>query len=268
VFDDANAGPGKTVTVSDVAALTKADGTGSWSNYNLTTTGPLNTKADIDQKAISIAINRFVKKLRDTDPEFTFTAADLSDADLASFLVTREPGDRPGTYRITATNPNFNIAVVGDAVLEIEAPAAKPSGELANDVTKTGQTNISSTFTMASVAVTPGARVSSSGVRVELVQRPEMQTAGLVTVSMPPNAATTGAGLTFVLPNELVSAITSAVNVEATLVGGDPLPVWLRFDNSNGQFVIGDVADVSFPLEINVQLGSQAVTVVISERQN
>jgi hypothetical protein len=101
-----------------------------------------------------------------------------------------------------------------------------------------------------------------------MVQRPALQTAGLVTVSVPADASDNSAGLAFALPNELLGAISNAVNVEATLAGGQPLPSWLRFDSTNGQFVIGDVADVSFPLEINVQLGTQAVTVVISERSN
>ena len=119
---------------------------------------------------------------------------------------------------------------------------------------------------MASVAVNPAARVSSADVKVELVRSPELQTAGLVTVSMPSDAATNSAGFAFVLPNALLSAISNAVNVEATLVGGQPLPSWLRFDSASGQFVVGNVANVSFPLELSVQLGTQVVTVVISVR--
>ncbi len=267
-FADKNAADGKTVTVADVTALTKGNGTGLWSNYNLTSTGNKTTTADIGQKAISITINNFSKKLRDPDPTFSFESTGLSSDDIGKFEFTRELGERPGTYRISASNPNFRVTILGDAILEIEAPPAKPAGELANDVSKAVETSMAASFYMTTLAVTPAARVSSAGVKVELVQRPELQTAGLVTVSMPPKAAATGAGLTFALPNELVSAIANAVNVEATLVGGEPLPSWLRFDNTNGQFVIGDVADVSSPLELNVQLGSQAVTVVISERSN
>jgi hypothetical protein len=46
-FSDKNAADGKTVTVVDVTALTKANGTGAWSNYTLTTTGALQTTANI-----------------------------------------------------------------------------------------------------------------------------------------------------------------------------------------------------------------------------
>jgi hypothetical protein len=54
-FSDKNAAVGKTVTVADVTALTKADGTGAWSNYNLTTTGSATTTATIAQKDVTLA---------------------------------------------------------------------------------------------------------------------------------------------------------------------------------------------------------------------
>ncbi len=56
-FADADAGSGKTVTVSDVTALNKADGTGAWSNYNLTTTGSLTTTATIAKKNVTVSAN-------------------------------------------------------------------------------------------------------------------------------------------------------------------------------------------------------------------
>jgi hypothetical protein len=266
-FDSNDAGTGKTVTVEDVTALTKANGTGSWSNYNLVTTGRLTTTADIEPRAISISIDSTSKKLRDPDPQFTFaTSPGLDPSDRSEFVLTREPGDRPGTYRISAANPNFSITLIGDALLEIEAPPTRSSAEIANDVASNDVSKSVGSLAIGSVAVNPAARVSSAGVKVELVQRPELQSTGLVTVSVPSDMATSGAGLAFALPNELLAAISNAVNVEATLAGGAPLPSWLRFDGTNGQFVMGDVADVSFPIELSVQLGSQVVTVVISER--
>ncbi len=53
-FDTANAGTGKTVTVADVTALTKTNSTGDWNNYNLTTTGPITTTANIDKKNVTL----------------------------------------------------------------------------------------------------------------------------------------------------------------------------------------------------------------------
>jgi hypothetical protein len=269
-FGDKNAGSGKTVTVADVTQLTPADGTGDWDNYNLTTTGSMETQAAIDIKDVTLTINNASKKPRDPEPIYSFEAEpDSTDLYLAEFIFTRDPGDRPGTYLIrVSNNPNFTIKLSGEAVLEIEAEPTRSGGELANDVANNPATQVVTGFKMPSMAVNPSARVSSAGVQVEMVQRPALQTAGLVTVSVPADASDNSAGLAFALPNELLGAISNAVNVEATLAGGQPLPSWLRFDSTNGQFVIGDVADVSFPLEINVQLGTQAVTVVISERSN
>jgi hypothetical protein len=234
------------------------------SNYTISFAG---ANFAISPMPVEITIDRFTKKQRDPDPQFGFVADPaLDDADLADFVLTREPGDRPGTYRIAALNPNFAVTVRGDAVLEIEAPPTQSVAEIANAVANNGVSKAATNLSMASVAVDPMARVSSAGVKVELVQQPALQSAGLVTVSVP--ADTSSAGLAFALPNELLEAISNAVNMEATLVGGEPLPAWLRFDNNGGQFVLGDVGDVSFPIELRVQLGTQAVTVVISEQQN
>jgi filamentous hemagglutinin family protein len=46
-FESINAGSGKTVTVSDAAQLTKTNGTGDWSNYNLTNKGEVKTTGTI-----------------------------------------------------------------------------------------------------------------------------------------------------------------------------------------------------------------------------
>jgi hypothetical protein len=53
-FADKNAAAGKTVTVSDVAALMKTDGTGEWRNYNLTLPSPVTTFANISRKSVTI----------------------------------------------------------------------------------------------------------------------------------------------------------------------------------------------------------------------
>ncbi|OYU12933.1 MAG: hypothetical protein CFE38_04850 [Comamonadaceae bacterium PBBC1] len=54
-FADKHVASGKTVTVSDVATLSKTDGTGSWANYNLTTTGTLTTTANISARTLILA---------------------------------------------------------------------------------------------------------------------------------------------------------------------------------------------------------------------
>jgi filamentous hemagglutinin family protein len=56
VFNDKNAGTNKVVTVADVTGLTKSNGTGDWSNYNLTTTGSKTTAADIDKAQLTASV--------------------------------------------------------------------------------------------------------------------------------------------------------------------------------------------------------------------
>ena len=54
-FSDKHVADGKTVTVADVTALSKTDGSGSWANYNLSTTGALTTTANISPRALSLS---------------------------------------------------------------------------------------------------------------------------------------------------------------------------------------------------------------------
>ena len=76
-FSDANAGIGKTVTVADVTALTKANSTGNWGNYNLTTTGPITTTADIVKKDVTITSLTVSDKLYNASTAATISSASV-----------------------------------------------------------------------------------------------------------------------------------------------------------------------------------------------
>jgi hypothetical protein len=191
-----------------------------------------------------------------------FTAAQLaglSSAQVAVFSVA-QLGGLTDTQRSALSGAQNNQSNPPQDRVQTERPVEAAIQAMQSSA------RASTLFAMASVAVNPAARVSSADVKVELVRSPELQTAGLVTVSMPSDMAASSAGFAFALPNELFGAISNAVNVDATLVGGQPLPSWLQFDSINGQFLIGNVANVSFPLEISVQLGTQVFMVVISVR--
>ena len=70
-FDNKNAGTGKTVTVADVTALIKTNGTGNWDNYNLTTTGSKTATADIARRPATVSA---------TPTQLTFTGGTLNQA--------------------------------------------------------------------------------------------------------------------------------------------------------------------------------------------
>ena len=77
-FSDKNAADGKTVTVADVTALTKTNGTGDWNNYNLTTTGAMTTTANITKKDVSLASITAANKAYDGNDAATITAGNIS----------------------------------------------------------------------------------------------------------------------------------------------------------------------------------------------
>ncbi|WP_090142262.1 YDG domain-containing protein [Limnohabitans sp. DM1] len=77
-FDTKNAGTGKTVTVSDVTSLTKANGTGDWDNYNLTTTGSKTTTANIAKKDVTLDSLTAANKTYDGNTNATITAGAIS----------------------------------------------------------------------------------------------------------------------------------------------------------------------------------------------
>ncbi|WP_346308796.1 YDG domain-containing protein, partial [Limnohabitans sp.] len=77
-FSDANAADGKTVSVTDVTALTKANGSGNWSNYNLTTTGAMTTQANITRKDVSLSSITALDKVYDGNNTATITSGAIS----------------------------------------------------------------------------------------------------------------------------------------------------------------------------------------------
>ena len=62
-------------------------------------------------------------------------------------------------------------------------------------------------------------------------------------------------------------AVTSALLACNTLVAQSPIAPG-DVTRTNGQFMFGDVAAGSFPIELNVEFGTQQVKVVISESSN
>jgi hypothetical protein len=143
-FADKNATTGKTVTVSDVTALTKTDGSGLWSNYHLTTTGSLATSADIARKSVTLTASS-ISKTYDGLLGYSTQAADLST--LSSQLGVG--GDTVSAATIAYLDKNagsgktvaLNSAVVSD-------------GNSGNNYTVTLAGNASSTIAKASATVT------------------------------------------------------------------------------------------------------------------
>ncbi|PUE10843.1 hypothetical protein B9Z51_00355 [Limnohabitans sp. T6-5] len=98
VFADKKAATGVVVTVADVTTLTKANGTGDWGNYSLSTTGVKSTSADISKKDLVISA---------TASDKTYDATTLATASLSSDKIT---GD---TLTLAQTSASFDNKNVG-----------------------------------------------------------------------------------------------------------------------------------------------------------
>ncbi|MFY7867480.1 YDG domain-containing protein [Roseateles sp.] len=112
VFANKNAGSNWTVTVNDVSQLTRVNGSGSWDDYTLNASGPLQTQASILKRDLLLQAGNVSTGYGDVRP-LTFSASGLvSGETLDDAAVTgaslRSPGYLPnlrtadaGVYDIT-----------------------------------------------------------------------------------------------------------------------------------------------------------------------
>ena len=110
---------------------------------------------------------------------------------------------------------------------------------------------------------------NSNGLAVDLLDRPDTSTVGLVAVSVPAESSVSGTGFSFGLPDEVSTMVTEQPTaVDVTLQSGEPLPNWLKFDRSTAKFTSSAVPDGAFPITVMMKIGGQQVAIVISERTN
>jgi hypothetical protein len=110
---------------------------------------------------------------------------------------------------------------------------------------------------------------NSNGLAVDLLDRPDTSTVGLVAVSVPAESSVSGTGFSFGLPTEVSTMVTEQPTaVDVTLQSGEPLPNWLKFDRSTAKFTSSAVPDGAFPITVMMKIGGQQVAIVISERTN
>ena len=104
VFADPNAGNSKTVSVTDATTLTQVDGTGLWSNYNLTTTGAVSGTGNITKAPLTLTVNNssvFVTQNANSAPDNGFSYSGFLNGDTASVLT----GNPTRTYTGAASYP-------------------------------------------------------------------------------------------------------------------------------------------------------------------
>jgi len=158
-FSDKNAATGITVTVANVADLTKTNGpsnSGNWNNYNLTTTGPMATSADISKANLTVAA---VTDKKIYDGTFisngTATVSGIAAGDALATPATQAYTDKnAGTSKVIQPNPmaildtdladmtgNYTIRYVNNATGVITKRGVSLSSITANNKMYDGTTD-------------------------------------------------------------------------------------------------------------------------------
>lgn len=77
----------------------------------------------------------------------------------------------------------------------------------------------------------------------------------------------TAGGFSFTLPKELTDLATSIRSQPvATLVNGDPLPPWLRFESASSMFVAQNVPNGGLPIQVIIKIGNTRTILLVTER--
>ena len=290
-FADKNAGSGKAVTVTGLL-LTRADA----GNYSIAQ--PTGLTASIERRAVTVTADAQHKEAQQPDPALGYQVEAqggnrglLAGESLAGAL-TRAPGENAGSYAIQqgtlddAGNPNYAIAYVG-AALTIAAPqdgggTTAPGG---TPVVPPPPAPPAPTLPVeapplsAAAAAIPGAAAiaagdtaasagpAGDGISVVMTLEPTALQPGAVSVSVPKDMASSGAGFSFPLPGPLAEAARSGGSVAVTTLAGAPLPGWLVFNPQSLVFTASAVPDGAFPMQVLVVIGDWRVVIVISERE-
>jgi hypothetical protein len=119
---------------------------------------------------------------------------------------------------------------------------------------------------VATALRTPGmVSADFEGLSLVVVQRTDASHAGIVVVTVPHELVAAGRGFRFELPSQVMTTDDGA-GATATLVNGDPLPSWLRFDAPSRSLSAAAVASSELPVEVVIRVNGREIRVRIVER--
>jgi hypothetical protein len=142
------------------------------------------------------------------------------------------------------------------------------SGSFTNAATQ-GTANAGSADTSTVGAANTARADSTPAVTVSLVQSATAELRGIVSVSVPQEFVTSGAGFSFALSSAVVDAAANAGGADAvrvTRMNGKRLPVWLHYIAATHSFTVNAMPTGALPIEVLVRVGKQSWKMVISER--
>jgi len=91
---------------------------------------------------------------------------------------------------------------------------------------------------------------------------------GTIVVTVPATPARSGPGFSFLLPEEIATAVAAGtVTEKVSLPDGSPLPAWLHYSPDTRRFVASEVPAGSLPLFVVVSVGERRWVVEIAPQQ-
>ncbi len=140
-FASKHVGSNKSVTVADVSALTKVNGTGHWNNYRLITTGSLSTHATITPLSVTAVVNAQNKVYDGT-----------TEAQVGGSVVGALAGDVVGVSTGSANFASKNV--VRDAAGQVQSQDVTVSGIFLTGPNATNY-NLTTTSLVTRSSITP-----------------------------------------------------------------------------------------------------------------
>ncbi len=106
---------------------------------------------------------------------------------------------------------------------------------------------------------------NTRGLRIELIEKPAIDTAYTVNVAVPKEVVSAGQGFVFDLPQSVKALAQPGNSLQVSLSNGDGLPAWLQFSAESMRFEAQNLPAGALPLEVMLMIGVERVLVVISQ---
>ena len=276
-FADKNAGVGKTMSVSNIAA-SGADA----ANYVLGGTG-LSTTANITPRALTVGATGI-------DRQFDGTVAAmvvLADNRIAGDLLTLADGG--ASFASADVGSNKPVTVTGISIAGSDAAnyslqnssTSTSASILAAGVEPTRVPQLPVTVpvvpapTAAASPLTlqapvPGGRIADgqrvSAITVSLVRPLSDGQPGMVSVSIPKEMVSKGDAFSFALPAPLTAALSDTrASVRISRTDDAPLPAWLRYVAQTHSFDVSAAPAGALPFEVKIMINGKRWILVLAE---
>ena len=143
---------------------------------------------------------------------------------------------------------------------------ATPAATAAATAETAASPSASSSASATTVAPNAGKAGGSAAVSVAVDRAPSSSQTGLIQVNVSSEMAVPGKSFSFELDPHVVAGSGVDTPVKMSQMNGQPLPSWLRYDNSSKTFTASEVPPGAFPLQVKVTVGGTDSVMVIQEK--